>query len=663
MFPRPSINPGIKTAFRWYHDPKFRARHTQMCHEELKECPFAIDVPQGTVLPFQILAGTGSSYGQSQPTSWKVYDLSGTEVADLTAHISNLQVLQFADPNRDIIMLEGELVLPVAFPTEPLEMEIVTAGGTYYSETFKPICGDPGEMILDNPELSNPAWSLGDYPGRVTGIIRDNGELPVSPAVGSTYLETEGAGFVYTWNGESYDAEDGDPSQFYAAVPTGPFFVVNEGVVSVVPENDWPINSFSGICFNATQHQVPLVFALAGLVSELTVVRLDLLAFWGGVITGQLNVVVDGQTVHTAHSGNMNQTNEIVILVGPTSTITFTPTAGFRGCLQQFQLTPLSATLRCHHRLSWRSCGDFGTVHYKDNDFRNVLYLHRDHNFVGSPTPRMDTDDEERSDGSNEEVFQRKEIDWTMNMDSMPWYLLDVVSDIPMHDDVRLTVAGESSYDTLETITVNHTWQNTCAAKVDIVFTVAGDATVAAECCPAFTPPCISYCVIADGIEGVDTPEVNKVYLRQNAKGYATYLGFDGPPVDEQGFGITSPCASGLARTTSDARPYMFWTGAAWQLAAAIIDIYVNDCEAGDISIVGNVMPLYSVVVQYSNDGSAFTDLPGIYGSSEMGSGVDVEIPDGATHIRLKVVGLAGCLIAYGPSVENPCYEEEEGGE
>lgn len=231
MFPRPTLAPRLKTAFPWYPAPQYRARHTQMCKEVSERCPWTILMPAKQIIPFQLLAGTGASFGNSYPTAWLVKNLQGETVYDLSGHIPSLELVQFAMPNRDVITLPTELNISPALPADTcLEMEIVTAGGTYYSEAFK-----------------------------------------VAPV----------------------------------------------------------------------------------------------------------------------------------------------------GCV------------RALHLLTWRSCGDFGTIHYVDTAFTNYLYLEPETNFLCNPSPAINLEEEKRADGSSVEVFKRKETTWKLQMAPISWPVLDAISEIP----------------------------------------------------------------------------------------------------------------------------------------------------------------------------------------------------------------------------------------
>jgi hypothetical protein len=213
MFPK--INAEVKSALRFYRKPELRNRNLQRCSEE-GSCPPAVFMPNNLLMPFQLVAGMGDQFGHSTPTSWKVYDLEGTLVQDLSSYISSLQVLQFGGPDRDYIMLEEELFLSTALEGKYLEMEIVTQGGTYYSETFTPMCGSTEEIVTD-PEVG---WANSDFDGLVTDILANTAALPSAPATGSSYLIIADH-TIRTWNGTSYSSESAANGDYFTTDPAG----------------------------------------------------------------------------------------------------------------------------------------------------------------------------------------------------------------------------------------------------------------------------------------------------------------------------------------------------------------------------------------------------------------------------------------------------------
>lgn len=313
----------------------------------------------------------------------------------------------------------------------------------------------------------------------------------------------------------------------------------------------------------------------------------------------------------------------------------------------------------CMYQLTWRSCGDIGTQRYAFRDFTNIMYFEQSQLSVERPLPVYKEEEEETDKKADLTVLARKDVDWSMVIKGLPWYALDAISEIPLHDTVTLRLPNESQEDVITDVVVEATWpdNDACEAQAVVKFR-ADESSVATGCCAAFTPPCISPCVTADGIweEGDPTPTIENVYLLPRGY-YGTYLGFDfgDPPerVDAFGFGRKELCVSRLALV---GETYYRWTGSSWLEAIYFLDVSGGDCE-GQVFLTGNMMPQYGALIQYTLDGSEWIDAGGPYTSDEFGSGVTVDVPVEALSIRAKLVG-DDCDIATSAVIANPCNTE-----
>lgn len=352
MFPQ--INAEVKSALRWYRDPLLRNRHTARCKNE-GDCTYSVWMPSNLVMPFQLVAGMGAQFGQSTPNAWKVYDLNGTLIQDLSAHLSALTVMQFSNPNRDYIMLESELYLTTPLTGSLMEMEITTGGGTYYSETFRPMCGT-AEQIVTDPAIG---WSYVPFTGLMTAVLSNPSLLPASPPAGSKYLIMSD-NTVRTWTGLSYSSAAAVDGQYYTTEPVGSVWYIYTtvgGVAGVVnrPLKMDPLPCWYGNFDVGVQYVVP---DFDGGTQQGTIE----LSF--PVISGTFDLKING-----THIANITtQVSTTVVTLSPGDVVSITSVSLASGCIAKFRINIANGGGKaCYHKLSWRSCGDLGTHRYKYN--------------------------------------------------------------------------------------------------------------------------------------------------------------------------------------------------------------------------------------------------------------------------------------------------------
>lgn len=453
----PYINPSVKCAVRWYRKEEQRTRHTRDCKVDSELCPFAIIFPSNQILPFQIIAGIEEQFGSSVPTEWRVRNLAGTQVHNLAPNLIDLGVEQFTNPNRDYIILDEPITFSPALPDGLYEMTITTAGGTYYSETFR-VCSD---------------------------------------------------------------AE------------------------------------------------------------------------------------------------------------------------------------------ACFHKLTWTNCGDVGTQRYLGWSFTNILYLDRAKVHIGKPVPEVKVETQEDKDGKDVAVMTRKTVRWNVDVEGLPWYLLDAMTEIPLHDTVTLQLAGEDGPDTLEDVSVEGSWKNgeVCMADAVITFTT-DEASLASGCCESFDVACPTPCVTAAGVIDEHTPSFGQIFLLRRGQ-YGTYLGPSepgGPTVDPDGFGSIEACPQRFAQTTQPGWEYAYYAEGSWHRAAYINSVNGYDCT-GTLFVDGNMMAQFGAQFQWSEDLVTWTDFGPVFTSQALGSGIEIEdVPDDANYVRIKMVG-SDCIAGYSQPVASPCAE------
>lgn len=309
----------------------------------------------------------------------------------------------------------------------------------------------------------------------------------------------------------------------------------------------------------------------------------------------------------------------------------------------------------CMYSLTWASCGDVGTLRYSGTDFTNHMYLDPAKVEVGRPLPVFDQGEEKDGQGETISILSRKDVRWEIKMDQLPWYALDALTEIPMHTDVTLRAPGESVADTITNVVADASWPDgeLCSAELVLTFQV-DESTSASGCCEPFTRSCPEPCVVADGVFGEHTPELGEVFLL-NRGNYGTFFGIGHPDArDEFGFGAYTTCPYRYAETTQEGFESMRWTGSSWISAITLLDV---TCEDDRVFITGNAWAGFGVVVQSSEDDTVWTDLPGSYGTAELGSGFYIEPPEGCLYLRLKLVG-DECTVGFSASMGNPCCIE-----
>lgn len=444
----PNLNPSVKCAFRWYATEAERTRHTIGCKEDAEVCPFAFLMPSTQILPFQILAGRGDTFGQSDPTSWVIKDLDGFTVHNLSAFLLDIEVEQFGNPDREYVILDDPLDHGLTIADGLYEMVIGTNGGSYYSETFRVCAAD------------------------------DN----------------------------------------------------------------------------------------------------------------------------------------------------------------------------CTHTLTWRSCGDIGTQRYKYRSFTNYMLFPQVSNHLGKPESLITENTQGTSKGADNRVTALKEITWQLRMNTLPWYKIDAVTEIPLHSEIKLKAAGRSDYDTLMNVRTAYSWPEgeVCAVPyLDFAFKV-DESVFVSSCCDGFDSPCTEPCVVADGVWPDDELVIDDIYLLANGRA-GVYYGLDAEvPVDANGFGSFVGCPGRLATLTGTGAVH--YTGSTWVSALTLSTLEVG-AVPGEVIITGSAMPQYGVSVQWSVDEGTWTTVGPVFTSDQIASGARVTVPLDARFFRLQLVG-DGCTLATTDSLE-----------
>jgi hypothetical protein len=300
----------------------------------------------------------------------------------------------------------------------------------------------------------------------------------------------------------------------------------------------------------------------------------------------------------------------------------------FKGCGTEDEMDS------CHFTLKWRSCGDVGTLKYTGNTFENILHLSNDRADVNRPTPEFSEETEDTADGGKVVVQNRRENRWNLKIADVPWYTLDALAEMVLHDQVKLRVPGNSAFDTISNLEMSITWVSDCRATVDITFT-ADDSTTVGGCCDTAEVDCPTSCATTSGTwsEGDEPPTIGAVVLLDDGT-VGTYYGTEQGEVlvDQNGF-APSPCLSRMA-TIGDQEYY--YDGTDW-----IPSIEITDVEIGinTVTVTGNAMAGYGVLIQFSDDGSLWYDAIEAVSVEEFAAGVVVDLDDMAIMLRATLIG------------------------
>lgn len=661
----PYINREIKCAFRWYRAASLRHRmRLRPTDTDIpSKCIPSLTFPARTILPFQILVEAGTS----GVDTWVIKDTSGATAYDMAAHIPLLVVEQYANPSRAIICLELPLV-DTELPEGTFEMEITTAEGEVaYSETFKLQCATNGDR-LENIDMQDgmDRWTHPAPFNTIMGAVPANSDLPTSgQEVFDAYVCT-GDDLLYVWNGTTWDASTPANGTYFGTEPGGTYYLFSGGTFSLVdPDIFIPTGDATGSigCWIGAPAIIPVSYEvptdrLPGLV------RIVYTIFRGSPIIGSVSVYAGGQLLATHDETNNGQQFTHLVYLQPGATIEFIPTSGFAGCFTTLLAYSIADGTDCMTKLVWGDCGDLGSVAYGigNGEFRNILYLEEQGcGAVAStydPTPQVSEETESDAEGASSATRRRKEVEWRMEISTMPWHVADALSEMVVSGDRRIMVPWGGGMDTMLTARMEIQWNGKARVADGAMLFRVDEATSEGGCCGAFDRPCPTPCGVADGIYGVDELVDGQTYLysdgRQIGSGtIAHYCGFEcEEPIDEFGFDSFSECPSRLAELASGV--LMRWTGTEWTIAVGILSAEEVNEDCDDATVTAVIPPGYTGRVEWSEDGSTWAQTGAPFTASEAEDGVVVPIPAGAMYLRVVAMGFE-CDLGASLAVPAPC--------
>ena len=310
---------------------------------------------------------------------------------------------------------------------------------------------------------------------------------------------------------------------------------------------------------------------------------------------------------------------------------------------ETFKVICVDDATSCFLRLKWTSCGNVGTVYYEAG-FQNVLYLDPA-TFVVRPSPELKLDNNEGGQGQQNTSFVRKEVTYNLDLGQIPWYLLDALTEIPLLNTPAgnaVTLQSAFGTDPIHDVDVSYTWSqdNTCLALSSLAFKLQ-DADANGSCCETWDPPCLVPCAVVSGTTDTTPLVANAYYVMAGSNAYVRYVGG----------GFTTPVACNGLVTGTRGYPDSYWTGSSWEPVAQM----TVELSGDDFYVTAVIFPRYNGTLQYSTDGTTWTDLVGPYDADDWAAGVTVTIPEGA-EVRMAVV-FGTCVIGYSEINTAACPE------
>lgn len=629
----PTLNGQVKTPLRWYASELDLNEATERCREQ-EGCEFALLSKADALPPFQIR----SEPGAGMVSAWSLlYANDGTVAVDLFSEISLLSSYLFSGSAYTVY--KGD-ELSVILAQDTYRMTMVIDGVTYYSERFRIGCS--GELI--NEEFDSLAgWT---YFGsgintavRVVNVVGNPSQSGLSAGDKVINLNDER---IYTWSGTSWSTSNPtNPSYWYVEEDDnwlyfdGAFNGVSSPVAISQVDGDWRV------CW-AGDPAVTLVFAVDGILSVFNTYVYEFEI--GSATTGSL--IVSGPGFEQESTGG--ETLMIESYMDNANPIVLVPQDGWDGCVTRVTVRTKHTFEQCAGELRWSHCSPVGNVYFGQN-YENRFWFDRKDATLNSEVTTV-TETKEDSRRRTVETLKRKDVEWSLVLGYLPWYLEDALTELPQCDTIELRMPGKTTWDTLRQVSVVAEQDEVggdCLKLVTVKFRL-DEATVSTGCCGPFDAPCSAPCVT--NVLGFFGDESSSgTYIRNDSPTYYTYnaiLGTRTPAV---------ACASRIVQTDESfgAHRLLYWTGGGGWLA--LCEITEAACSGGVLSLTANMQGAFIGLLQVSYDsGSTWVDDAHAYSASELGSGVEMEVTGSAT-VRIKIMGADDCLIGYSTAEEFTC--------
>lgn len=321
-----------------------------------------------------------------------------------------------------------------------------------------------------------------------------------------------------------------------------------------------------------------------------------------------------------------------LVFTGPGEDQVFaiTPNVGFVGCINSVSIFRGAYGLQCHHILEWTGCGDVGRTTY-DSGFVNRYILPQSVELL-RPTANIDVQSQQNGQGQSVNTRVLKEVEWTIELENVPWYVADALTEMAATGTVRLIMKQGLGADVLRDVRFDHSWpeDGNCLSDLTLFFKV-DDTTSATSCCDELDRGCLEPCADVAGFSDDVDPETGNFYAIVAEQAYAE--------MGESELGEHVRCDSGLITVSGDGVPWYFsLPDVAWLHIAEVtgVSCYLDDCEANGYVITADVMPGYRAKMQESIDQVTWVDTDLDLLAEEWESN-DVPIRSTAGYFRLVV--------------------------
>lgn len=500
--PSPSYtytNGQSKAVFRWADNIEKRNRLRLECFDEMQACQYKLLTPMDRLLPFQFTR----PFSVLGITSWEVYNLDGTVAATYGSTDRALLTIGSGE-TFDTITYNGDAL------TQSLDQgfyysKIVTDGHAYYSEDFYVMCADAGGNQVPSGYLTsglnseaNPSglFTITSWSRFLDGTTNTPGDPPSGTFVGQK-IANFGDDLLYTWNGSAWTTAGPADGIGWYDNETGNWYQSTGGVWSGMVSDPVEIDG-TGITWGAAN--IPVTIDASDFVGCLDQsVRIEIVSSLSS--TGTVAVTLGGSPLFTLN-GNETETATTVITGG--DTLVLTPAGGYDGYITAIRIYCLSGVDYCHMRLEWTNCGTVGNL--DASAFTQRYYLPLDTIRPRAET-KLDTEYEEDDDGNSIPVRQRKEVSWFMFLGVVPWYVADALTEMCLHNDVRLIHPDQEADGVLTPelqrtdvmlnpkveFTRNDSFSK-CLVPCRLTFELDNTSV---SCCDTFDPPCKTACADA----------------------------------------------------------------------------------------------------------------------------------------------------------------------
>jgi hypothetical protein len=476
----PVINGQVKTPLRWYASEQELNEVRPECNEADKpECGhFALLSPADSLPPFQVWSAPGPGI----VSAWTMlYASDGTVAMDLADEIPQLRSYLFASASYTIY---GGETLATILAQDTYRMTMVIDGVTYYSERFRIGCSG----LLVNEEFED---MVGWRPfGTGITVAVDSVVMPGNPDAGDyeagDYVINLGDDQIYDLLNDGVTWRSGTPDNgtYFYNSENGQWYEYQDGFQEITaPVQVGQVNGDWQMCWVGLP-AATMVFDLAGILSVFTTYVFEFEI--GNATTGKLVVTGPGFTFESTG----NETVEVEQYLTYADVVGLQPMDGWDGCITRMTIRTRHTFEECAGELRWRHCSPVGNTYYGQNYWNKFYFDRHDITLSSEVTTVIETKENSRRQAV--ETLRRKDVDWTLVLGYLPWYLEDSLTEVPLVDTVELRMPGREEYAELEDVRVVAEADeigDACLKLVSLKFRLK-ESAVSTGCCGPFDAPC-----------------------------------------------------------------------------------------------------------------------------------------------------------------------------